>query len=376
MKKFRIGIFEKKTSSMDGGADTFLRTLNGRVASFLSADLAEIVQVPWNAWAGRRQPLRYLRYRISRYFGGAVPPVDLRPVCRRFQLDIAYFATPAFVHIDIPYIFTLWDVGHRTNPEFPEVRCSRDEWTHRETLCQRMLSQASFVVVGNNTGAAETREFFGLSRERVVPIPFPNPDFSQIDETLPKWTPDRPFFFYPAQFWPHKNHATLLHALAWLSASGKPVPDLVLVGSDKGNLAYLKSMAASLQVADRVHFAGFVPCGELKALYRKAVALVFPSLLGPNNLPPQEAASLDCPIILSDLAGHREQLVDGAIYAAPLDATAWGHAMLKLMSEPEFRLALVSRAKMAVNGYTAEAYASRLGELFSSLIARRMLWGD
>jgi glycosyltransferase involved in cell wall biosynthesis len=135
-------------------------------------------------------------------------------------------------------------------------------------------------------------------------------------------------------------------------------------------------MAASLQVADRVHFAGFVPRSELKALYRKAVALVFPSLLGPNNLPPQEAAVLDCPMILSDLVGHREQLADGAVYAEPLDAATWGSAMAKLMSEPEFRLALAGRAKIAVNGYTAEAYASRLGELFSSLLARRMLWGD
>ena len=161
-----------------------------------------------------------------------------------------------------------------------------------------------------------------------------------------------------------------------LSGTGKPVPDLVLVGSDKGNLEYLKSLAASLRITERVHFAGFVPRGELKALYRKAVALVFPSLMGPNNLPPQEAAILDCPIILSDLAGHREQLADGAIYAAPLDAAAWGNAMIRLMSEPEFRLALAGRAKIAVQGYTAEAYASRLGQLFSSLISRRMLWGD
>ncbi|HXA13626.1 MAG TPA: glycosyltransferase family 1 protein [Opitutaceae bacterium] len=376
MKKIRIGIFGRKTSPADGGADTFLGTLNGKVASFLSADLVEMVQVPWSAWAGRRRSLWYLRYRIGRYFGGTVPEVDLRPVCRRLRLDIAYFATPAFAHIDIPFVFTLWDIGHRTIPEFPEVRRDHDEWTLREALCQRMLAQASFVVVGNNAGAEEACEMFGLSRERVIPIPFPNPDFSRIDEDIPKWLPERPFFFYPAQFWPHKNHATLLHALAWLSANNKPVPDLVFVGSDKGNLEYLKSMADSLQVADRVHFAGFVPRGELKTLYRKAVALTFPSLLGPNNLPPQEAAVLDCPIILSDLPGHREQLADGAIYVPPLDAASWGNAMAKLMSEPEHRLALAARAKMAVKGYTAEAYASRLGRLFSSLAARRLLWGN
>ena len=42
-----------------------------------------------------------------------------------------------------------------------------------------------------------------------------------------------------------------------------------------------------------------------------------PTLLGPTNMPLLEAACLDCPVICSDLEGHREMLGDYALYFNP-----------------------------------------------------------
>ena len=237
-----------------------------------------------------------------------------------------------------------------------------------------MLRQASFVVAGNENGAAEARELYGLDGAKVVALPFPNPEFETVVEEVPAWLPSGPFFIYPAQFWAHKNHYTLLAALASLAAKGRAVPHLVCVGADKGNLAYLKATAAKLGVSAYAHFPGFVRRGELKALYRRATGLTFPSLLGPNNLPPQEAAVLGCPILLSDLAGHREQLGLGAVYVAPLDAEAWGEEMWRLISDQKFRDELVARAREAVAGYSVEAYVARLSGLMARLVSQRKLW--
>lgn len=375
MRRYRIGVFGRGTSATDGGADVLLTALGDRLAEIGGREEIEIVPVPWSAWSHRRRPWRYLWCRVVRCFGGELPLVDLRPVCRRLRLDVAYFMAPAFARIDIPFGFTVWDLGHRTIPEFPEFRTNpRDPWTHREALYRHMLGQASFVVTGNNAGAAEARELFGLSADKVVPLPFPNPDFSTVMEEVPVWLPAEPFFLYPAQFWAHKNHVTLLSALADLATKGKPVPVLVCTGSDKGNLAHLKAVAASLGIADKVLFPGFVTRGELKALYRKAAGLAFPSLLGPNNLPPQEAAVLGCPMLLSDLPGHREQLRDGALYVSPLEAAAWGEGMVRLMTDESLRKTLVERAKSAVAGCTMEAYVERVGTVLARLVAERRLW--
>lgn len=375
MRIIRIGIFESETTPTDGGANTLLKALRERLPHLPQDQAIELVPVPWSEWSFRRRPFRFAAMRLLRPLGVELPLVNLRPVCRRLRLDAAYFPSPAFVQIDVPFVFTFWDAGHRTIPEFPEVRCARDPWTQREAMYRQLLPQASFVVVGNETGAMEAASLYGVLRERIAVLPFPNPDFASISSTPPAWLPTRPFFLYPAQFWPHKNHATLIRAMALL-ARQNIAADLVFVGSDKGNGPYLKDAAAEFGVSDRVHFGGFVSRGELKALYERAVGLAFASLLGPNNLPPQEAAVLGCPVLLSDLPGHREQLRDGAHYVDALDASAWAAAMANLLRHPEQRQTLAIQARLAVAGCTGEAYAAGLQRLFLEMARRRGLWGD
>ncbi len=375
-RRYRIGVFGRGTTPGDGGADTLLGIIGAQVARLAVDGDTEIVPVPWSAWSHRRRPIRYAWGRIARWFGGELPLADVRPVCRRLRLDTAYFAAPAFVRIEVPIVFTLWDLGHRTIREFPEMRSGRDPWTHREALCRTMLGQASYVVTGNQAGAAEAREFFGLAADKVVAVPFPNPDFGGTLATVPAWRPTGRYFLYPAQFWPHKNHATLVRALARLHAgqAADARPHLVFTGANKGNAAFVAAEARRLGVGDHVHQPGFVTRGELRALYEGAAGLVFASLLGPNNLPPQEAAVLGCPMVLSDLAGHREQLGDGALYAAPLDAEAWAVAMRRLLDDAGLRTELTTRARAATAGCTAEAYAERIAALLADVVARRRLW--
>lgn len=377
MRTYRVGVFGRGTAPTDGGADTLLQTLDAKLRA--TGELAgglELVPVPWSAWSHRRRPLRYAWGRLVRGFGGELPQVDLRPVCRELRLDLAYFTAPAFARIDIPFVFTVWDLGHRTIPDFPEFRANpRDPWTHREALYGSMLGQASFVVAANATGSAEICGHYGVPRDRVVALPFPNPDFSGETETVPSWLPARPFFLYPAQFWPHKNHVTLIQAIAGFARAGRNAPDLVFTGSDKGNAAHVRALAAKLGVGERVHFPGFVSRGELKALYRRATGLAFPSLLGPSNLPPQEAAVLGCPVILSDLPGHREQLGDGALYVSPFNAAGWGEAMEQLAGDAALRSTLAARARFAVAGCTVDAYVAGVGQLLARTAATRALWG-
>ena len=189
MASIRVGVFSRRTAPTEGGADTFVATLAVKLRAMSLGSEIELVPVPWEAWSQRRKPLRYMARRILQQVGVEIPEVDLRSLCRQFRLDAAYFTTPAFVAVDIPYVFTLWDLGHRTVPQFTEMQRGRMSWAHREALCQRMLPAASFVVVGNQAGAAEVRENFNVAADRLVPVPFPNPDFSAITAVAPSWLP-------------------------------------------------------------------------------------------------------------------------------------------------------------------------------------------
>lgn len=63
------------------------------------------------------------------------------------------------------------------------------------------------------------------------------------------------------------------------------------------------------------------------ALYKSAAALIMASHFGPTNMPPIEAMELGCPVICSDLGGHREILDNGALYFNSYDYFSIYNAM-------------------------------------------------
>ena len=56
---------------------------------------------------------------------------------------------------------------------------------------------------------------------------------------------------------------------------------------------------------------------EIASFYKHALALVMPSYLGPTNIPLIEAREFNCPVLCSDLDGHKEILGSEAIYFPP-----------------------------------------------------------
>jgi glycosyltransferase involved in cell wall biosynthesis len=126
------------------------------------------------------------------------------------------------------------------------------------------------------------------------------------------------FIHYSAQCWAHKNHYNLICAFR-LIADKYPSLKLILTGSDNVNTAYIINTIKENNLEDRIINLGFVPLEELKWLYKHSRGLIMPTLLGPTNMPPLEALALGCPVAVSNMPGHREQLGNNAIYFNPLD---------------------------------------------------------
>lgn len=172
----------------------------------------------------------------------------------------------------------------------------------------------------------------------------------------------RPFLLYPAQYWPHKNHATLLRAMRALKELGDDF-DLVCVGSDKGVLEHVRRLEREFGVGDRVHHLGFVSTDELVGLYRQAFALVYLSWFGPENLPPLEAFALGCPAVCSAVDGADEQLRDAALQVEPQDAAGVAEAVRSLRDDG-VRASLVDAGRQLAAERTPERYVSGVLDFF------------
>jgi len=226
-----------------------------------------------------------------------------------------------------PYVYVVWDLGHRTIPQFPEVT-QNGQYELRESVHGTMIRNAAIVVVGNTQGAQEIRDAYGVSDDRIACVDFFTPEFvhsvkglAPRDAALQDAVTKNRFVFYPAQFWEHKNHGVIVDALKLLSVEHGENVHAVFSGKDHGALNGLRKKVETAGLADRVHFPGFLPLDEIVWLYEHAVALVYPSYLGPNNLPPYEAMALGCPVLVSDIPGHRVQCAGKAIFFRP-DAPA------------------------------------------------------
>src|SRR5262249_55724792 len=153
------------------------------------------------------------------------------------------------------------------------------------------------------------------------------------------------FLLYPAQFWPHKNHVNLLKALDFLRKRNGLRLNLVLTGSDKGNQHYVRHKVREWELSDQVFDLGFVSREELNALYRGALALIFPSFFGPDNIPPLEAFALGCPVLASRIAGAEEQLRSAAMLFNPADPVDIADKVLAVRSDPALRKRLIEEGK-------------------------------
>jgi len=259
---------------------------------------------------------------------------------KKHGIELAYFLSPnplALDLVDTPMMNTVWDLGHRDLPEFLEITGDR-HYEEREIFFSRVLPKSFRVFVDTDTTAKKITHFYGVDPARIVSTGLIFNIASQEDQSqeLGNEFQGIPYFLYPAQLWPHKRHALLFKAFAEVKKK-HPNINLVLTGSDKGNRAHLEQIRNDLGLTDSIHFLGFVSDERLTSLMQHAHCLVFPSSLGPSNLPPLEAVLLETPSLISAVH-HDPALENRLITIVPNQSTeAWASAMnAALLEKPIF----------------------------------------
>lgn len=297
-------------------------------------------------------------------------------IARKENIDIFWITSPCICEINYPYMYTVWDLGHRSTPFFPEVSRSGWLWQERENTYQKMLYKASYILTGNENGKKEILENYPMPENKIRIVPFPVASFCHKDEEKVDFNLPEKFFFYPAQFWPHKNHIRILEALKILRDDFNLMPTVVFTGSDKGNKKYIIEQSKNLGIENQIIFAGFVSDGQLKYLYTHATAMVFASLMGPNNMPPIEATFLNCPVIITDLEGHKEQLEDTAIYFNGYDERQLADCLKKILTDENLRNGIINKEKALAEKFADVNYFGNVKKILDEFALIRKTWGE
>ncbi len=250
-------------------------------------------------------------------------------------VDGVYFGSPnplALAFREIPFVTTVWDIGHRDLPEYSEMS-SHGKWEDREFYFNSTAPKSVCVVTDSKATGQKLERLFGVHSTRWHAMGL-LPKTSGITFGVDR-NKDEKFLLYPAHKWWHKNHETLFRALAILKNKGERIK-LVLTGVDKGAGSHLIQLASALEVEDFIEDKGFVSQAELEQLMSRCSALVMPSLLGPTNLPPLDALLRGRAVVVSD-AHYFDMLGDAPVFTAQAHSPEdWAQKILLALEVESF----------------------------------------
>ena len=296
------------------------------------------------------------------------------------SVDLVYFVSPTSLCLalqELPYILTVWDTCHRDSPEFPEVR-RFNEFHARERFYRYGLPAAVLVLTDSDDLADRISHRYGADREKLLAMPYAPAPFTAARHALSKqlvlskYELEEGYYFYPAQFWAHKNHIRVLQALSELKGS-RDERIVVFAGADQGNLPHVRKTAADMGLDNFVRILGFVPAEDLRGLYEGCAAVVMPTYFGPTNLPPLEAWSIGKPLVYSALcAGQAE---DAAWLADPDDAHSLALAMREATrSDVAAELVRKGSLRLAEIDSQRRVAEDKLGISIARFAKRRECW--
>ncbi len=267
--------------------------------------------------------------------------------------DVVHFPWQGAFLTDVPSLYQPWDLQHLHLPEFftPEQR----EW--REVRYRAFCDQAALIITASDWVKRDLVSQYGIDPGRIAVVNVPPATAAYAEPSLLEerdilvdlGLPER-FVYFPAQTWPHKNHVRLFEALRELRDDNMVVP-LVCSGQHNESFPQVQRAATALGIDADVRFLGYVDPVVVQVLYKRATALIFPTLYEGWGLPILEAFSNGLPVACSNVTSLPE-LVDGAaLIFDPYDAHDIAAATRRLWTDQVLALELAERGRAVASRY-------------------------
>lgn len=161
---------------------------------------------------------------------------------------------------------------------------------------------------------------------------------------------DKRFIMYTGRPTPHKNLARLIDAFTLIQ---KDHPELHLVLAGKKDANYARHERRVLQQnVPNVVFAGFVSDGQLRWLYERCAAYVFPSLSEGFGLPGLEAMMHGAPVVSSNATCLPEVYGNAAHYFDPLSVSDMVTKISGVLDDETLRSNLIEKGRVQAAKYS------------------------
>ena len=260
----------------------------------------------------------------------------------------------------VPNVITVHDLAFL---RFPKRFRFWQGWAGRRNL--EKIATAQRVICISQFTADEAIQLLGLSPSKIE-IVYNGCDFHPLEtppaEAIPEFAVPSEFFLFVGSLEPGKNLSLLREAYALAARQGNRLPPLMIVG------ARWEGVAGEGQPPMDWHYLGRQPDAVLVHLYRRALALVFPSKYEGFGLPVAEAMALGCPALCGPVASLPEVGGDAALYAE-LTADAFCQAMLRLAGDESLRREMTAKGREQVKKFSWKKCAEQTAAVYRQALS-------
>lgn len=262
------------------------------------------------------------------------------------QLELPWFARKGFLlnlcnvapAIKQNQSVTIHDAGVFAMPE----SYSRAFRIWYRWLTHRLASRSSYIITDSIFSKSEMEKYIAIPSTKIKCIslgcehikrPVADTDFLVKHGLL-----DKPYFLAVSSLSRRKNFEAIV---AIAKRPEYPELNLVVVGGANPRVFGISQMVWP----ERISYLGEVNDSQLKALYQHAVGFVYPSFYEGFGLPPLEAMTCSCPVIVSDIPPHREVCGEAALYCDPHNIDDIISKMKILVTDTDKRRYLISQGR-------------------------------
>lgn len=195
-------------------------------------------------------------------------------------------------------------------------------------------------------------------------------DTEEVIKTREKYFIQKPFLYYPAATWLHKNHKNLFAAVRLMIDRYRFEGDLILTGVQKRSHYELLKEIERLGISRTVKVLGYVPSAEMPHLYNLASAMVFPSFFEGFGLPLVEAMACGCPVVCSNVTSCPEVVGDAGIVFDPYSIEDMAEKIWRLWIDEEKKQEMRSKGLERAADFSWENNAMKTVEVYYKAMAQ------
>lgn len=309
------------------------------------------------------QPLfvDYKKFSLSGFFKHA-------NILKNIQREVDLFFFP---HINLPYrvpstkniIITVHDLIPLSNIYKKQIL----KRTIFYFLVRRAVKISHKIICVSNSVADELLKIFPqISHKIQVIYEFVDDKFVNQNLQIKKRIINEPYILFVGNRKKHKNLEILLRGFSKIK--DKMPHYLVIAGSKDKEKDEIDILVEKLNLQQRV-IQYVRPSDEIILnLYKFADLFIFPSLIEGFGLPPCEAVSMGCPVILSDIPVLKEIFGDSGFYFNPYDENDLADSILKVIFNSNLKNQILLNQKKRIEIFSKEKIIEEYIKLFESVI--------